>query len=226
MPNNAMAEPCRSLGLMPISTDCERGTRAAPKAPCKIRKKTICTADCAKPQSIEATVKPATETRNRRFCPKRPARKPVGGDDIGGQHPRDLLLARRHTALDMRQRHIGDCGVERLHEGGEDHTDGDRWPINPGGFGRHYPPLLVARKSADRNEGKPRAWPVSTSISTLMPARSGGRLLSLVSTRTRIGIRCTTLTQLPLVFCAGRSWNSCAAAGLMLSTVPCHSRSG
>jgi hypothetical protein len=33
-------------------------------------------------------------------------------------------------------------------------------------------------------------------------------------------MRCTTFTQLPLVFCAGRSENSWAAAGLMLSTVP------
>jgi hypothetical protein len=31
------------------------------------------------PHSIDATVKPATETRNRRLIPKRPARKPVGG---------------------------------------------------------------------------------------------------------------------------------------------------
>jgi len=59
-----------------------------------------------------------------------------------------------------------------------------------------------------------------------MPARSGGRLLSLVSTRTRIGMRCTTFTQLPLVFCAGSSENSWAAAGLMLSTVPAHCVSG
>ena len=31
------------------------------------------------PHSIEATVKPATETRKSRFSPNRPARKPVGG---------------------------------------------------------------------------------------------------------------------------------------------------
>jgi hypothetical protein len=39
-------------------------------------------------------------------------------------------------------------------------------------------------------------------------------------------MRCTTLTQLPLVFCASSSENSCAAAGLMLSTVPRHSMPG
>ena len=80
--------------------------------------------------------------------------------------------------------------------------------------------------SAVRKCGQPRAWPVSTSTSTLIPARSGGKFLSLVSTRTRIGMRWTTLTQLPLVFCAGKSENSCAAAGLMLSTVPRHFVSG
>ena len=63
-------------------------------------------------------------------------------------------------------------------------------------------PVAMAEQRR-RKCGKPRAWPVSTSTSTLMPARSGGRFLSLVSTRTRIGTRCTTLTQLPLVFCAG-----------------------
>jgi hypothetical protein len=71
-----------------------------------------------------------------------------------------------------------------------------------------------------------RAWPVSTLTSRLIPARNGGRFLSFVSMRTRIAIRCTTFTQLPLVFCAGRSENCCAAAGLILSTMPCHSAFG
>jgi hypothetical protein len=31
------------------------------------------------PHSIDAAVKPATATRNRRFLPNRPARNPVGG---------------------------------------------------------------------------------------------------------------------------------------------------
>ena len=68
---------------------------------------------------------------------------------------------------------------------------------------------------------QPREWPVWMLTSTLIPARSGGRFRSLVSTATRSGIRCTTFTQLPLVFCAGSSENCCAAAGLMLATVPC-----
>ena len=61
------------------STVCDSGTSAAPNEPCKIRKSTICTKDCAMPHSIEAAVKPATETRKTRLSPKRLARKPVGG---------------------------------------------------------------------------------------------------------------------------------------------------
>ena len=40
------------------------------------------------------------------------------------------------------------------------------------------------------------------------PARNGGLFFSEASTRTRIETRWTTLTQLPLVFCAGSSENS------------------
>jgi len=46
------------------------------------------------------------------------------------------------------------------------------------------------------------------------------------SMRTRIGMRCTTLTQLPLEFYAGSSEKLEAEAGEMLSTVPVHSMPG
>ena len=58
-----------------------------------------------------------------------------------------------------------------------------------------------------------------------MPTRSGG-LPGALSTRTRIGMRWTTLTQLPLVFSAGSSEKLDADAGLMLSTVPVHCSPG
>jgi hypothetical protein len=47
-------------------------------------------------------------------------------------------------------------------------------------------------------------------------------LPGVLVTLTRIGIRCTTLTQLPLVFSAGSSEKLDADAGLMLPTVPLH----
>src|SRR5262249_39779057 len=138
------------------------------------------------------------------------------------------VLARRDRALHVGQGDIGDRRIERLHQGGEDDANGDRRPIGAlrrrGHF--RYPAALAVPISAARKCGRPRTWPVSTAISTLIPARSGGRRLSLVSTRTLTGMRCTTFTQFPLVFCAGSNANCWAAAGLMLSSAPCHSTPG
>jgi hypothetical protein len=46
-----------------------------------------------------------------------------GRDDIGRQHPVDLILGRRQRALHIGQRDIGDGGVERLHDGRHHHAD-------------------------------------------------------------------------------------------------------
>ena len=75
-----------------------------------------------------------------------------------------------------------------------------------------------SRASADLTRpGSGRWWPVSISIVALMPARSGGcPARAMISSRT--GMRCTTLTQLPLEFCAGSSENSAPVAALMLVT--------
>ena len=64
---------------MSSSTACDSGTRAAPNTPCSSRNTTISGSDCATPHSTEATVKPATATRNSRLRPKRAASQPVGG---------------------------------------------------------------------------------------------------------------------------------------------------
>ena len=42
----------------------------------------------------------------------------------------------------------------------------------------------------------------------------------------RTGMRCTTFTQLPELFCAGRIENALPLAGAMLSTVPVQLRPG
>src|SRR5271168_466180 len=63
-----------------ISTVCESGTSAAPNKPCMTRNSTICTRDCEKPHRIEATVKPTTETRKRRFSPNLPGLSRDRGD--------------------------------------------------------------------------------------------------------------------------------------------------
>jgi hypothetical protein len=57
-----------------ISTACDKGTNAAPKAPWIIRKTTISPSDVAIPHSIEPTVKPAIETMKRRLRPNRRVR--------------------------------------------------------------------------------------------------------------------------------------------------------
>ena len=48
-----------------------------------------------------------------------------GRDDVGGQHPVDLVGAGRNAALDIGQRHVGDGRVQRLHDHGQDHAGGD-----------------------------------------------------------------------------------------------------
>ena len=64
-----------------------------------------------------------------------------------------------------------------------------------------------------------RLWPVSISTLTLMPVRSRC-VSSPLSKAMRTGTRCTTLTQLPLAFCAGRIENCEPVPGLTATTVP------
>ena len=128
------------------------------------------------------------------------------GDDIGGQHPVDLVGARRDAALDIGQRDIGDGRVQRLHDHRKDHAGGDErrgWRLARGRGAFSHAPHRRGRASWLTKSGRPRARPVSTSTVTLMPTRSGGASLG-TSIWTRMGMRWTTLTQLPVVFWAGK----------------------
>ena len=78
-PHNAMAEPCFSRGQVSSRTACDSGTSAAPQRPCSSRNRTIWPRVWARPHKTEATVNPATWTRNSRLRPNRPASQPVGG---------------------------------------------------------------------------------------------------------------------------------------------------
>ena len=49
-----------------------------------------------------------------------------GGDDVGGQHPVDLVLRRRQRALHIGQGDVGDRRVERLHDGRHHDADGQQ----------------------------------------------------------------------------------------------------
>ena len=61
------------------------------------------------------------------------------GDDLGRQHPRDLVLRRRHAPLDVRQADIDDRRVEPLHDAGADDRRGRRGPVGywRGAFSPH-----------------------------------------------------------------------------------------
>ncbi len=80
------------------------------------------------PQSIEATVKPATEQQEHALAaeavgqPAGERRHDRRGDDVGGQHPGDLVLrCAESAALHVRQGDVGDRGVERLHDRRQHH---------------------------------------------------------------------------------------------------------
>ena len=61
-----------------------------------------------------------------------------GGDHVGGEHPGDLVVGCRHAALHVGQRHVGDGGVQRLHEHRQHRGGGEQAAIgDAGGFG-HY----------------------------------------------------------------------------------------
>ena len=112
--------------------DCDSGTSAAPKTPCNSRNITICGRDCAAPHSMEAAVKPNRHSRKRFFRPNR-MRQPAHrrrhdrrGHHIGCQHPGDLIGRRRQRALHVGQGHIGDGGIQRLHQRRDHQAHGDQ----------------------------------------------------------------------------------------------------
>src|SRR5699024_3412201 len=118
----------------------------------------------------------------------------------------------------VRQRDIGDGHVEHLHQRGQHHRDGDgaavQLPVD----------CRAGRWAHDAVADLPMLARTFTVTSTLMPARSGGSS-ACASMAMRTGMRCTTLTQLPVAFCGGSSDDTAPEAGLMLSTWPCQVRS-
>jgi hypothetical protein len=101
-----------------------------------------------------------------------------GRDDIGGQHPVDLVGARRNAALDIGQRDIGDRRVQRLHDDGQDDAGGDgaaigdrRAPVADALAVTRHDFCRTSGRELGLKSGRPRAWPVSTSTTTLMPTR-------------------------------------------------------
>ena len=75
-------------------------------------------------------VKLTTDQNNSRLRPMRSASQPrdrqcdSGRDDIAGQHPVDAFLRRAEARLHVRQRDIGDGGIQHLDQHGQHHRDG------------------------------------------------------------------------------------------------------
>ena len=74
----------------------------------------------AAPDRNELTTNSVLQSRKKRFLPIRPASQPVAGMTT------DLVEARRQRALQVREDHVGDAGVEDLHEGDDHHRERDR----------------------------------------------------------------------------------------------------
>jgi len=86
--------------------------------------------------------------------------------------------------------------------------------------------LLVVRKNAARNEGKAARMPrIDINLDTHPGPRNGACGRCFVSTRTP-SKSAARLDPIALVFLRRQELELCAAAGLMLSTVPFHSRPG
>ena len=159
-----------------------------------------------------------------------------GGDDIGGEHPGDLVGGGAEGAEHMRDRHVDDGDVEHFEHRGQHHGDDERDRRTIG---------MVRRRRGRLDRGRwwfgsslplralcaPRLAP--SSFLRLAPARwcrwsrwrwrprgaacrASGALVILM----RTGKRWVTLTQLPVAFSGGSTEKVAPEPALMLSTTP------
>ena len=105
-------------------------------------------ADDEQPLAAEARGEPA----DRRGHDRR-------GGDVGGQHPGDLVVARREAALHVGQRHVGDRLVERLQQRGADDARGD-----------HAAMRRALRQREGAGGGRHVYWPVKGGMRFLRAA--------------------------------------------------------
>ncbi len=105
------------------------GTSAAPNTPCSSRNADHLL-DRLRDAAQHRGEGEAGGADDEQLLAAEPHRRPAerrghdrGGDDVGGQHPVDLVLRRRQRTLHVGQGDVGDRGVERLHDGGHHHAD-------------------------------------------------------------------------------------------------------
>src|SRR5262249_31584161 len=106
------------------------------------------------------------------------------GNEVRREHPGALVIARGHAAGDVRKRHVGDAGVEHLHERGQRHDGGNQPGVVLG-------PPDGARGARGCGLGAHRGYTVGM---TLMPGRSWRSRFSPDSSTILTGIRWTILT--------------------------------
>ena len=103
------------------------------------------------PQSRELTVKTEMHSHEEALAAERSREPAADGqndgvrDQIGSQHPGAFVVAGAQVSGHVRQGHVGDAGVEHLHEGGQRDDDGDQPGIVLG-----LPDVLVERDCAQR----------------------------------------------------------------------------
>ena len=102
------------------------------------------------------------------------------GHDIRRDDPGDLLLRRRQRSLDRGQRDVGDRAVERVHDGGGHHREGDEV-------------AAPERRPVDGGRHTARAW--------RWPSRSTGRARGRRCSPDRPASGCSR--------CRSRRWCSC-----------------
>ena len=107
-------------------------------------------------------------------------------DQIRGQHPRALVVARAQIPGHVRQGHVGDAGVEHLHEGRQRHDNSNQPGIVLG-----PPNVLVECEGSGTHYGTHCRY---TSGTTFMPGRSRRSLFSPGSRTIFTGILWTIFT--------------------------------
>ena len=221
------------------------GISAAPKAPCTMRRPRA-SAGSRRAASQRGQREAGHGQHHNQLAPKAP-RQPRAdrcrdgpGDDIGGQHPRDLLLRGRHSRLDMRQRDIGDGAVHRHHRGCQHRRGCDEEPSQAGEIAGVWRGA-VGQGASPAAGGLP--VPRGDGLGVIVAAAEevalvarvhldlGGKpgvqaAAGIASTSISTGRRCTTFTQLPVAFWAGSGEKASPEPGLKLATWPVSFTSG
>ncbi len=126
------------------------------------------------------------DAEDEEVAPAHQARRPSAerqhdgvGDQIAGQHPRALIGAGAEAAGDMRQRDVGDGGVEHLHESGQSHGGSDQ-----PGIDAWLPVRMISGVGIDHRRGlRCSSWAPAVLSATRAKTFSPGRFAALVQLR-------------------------------------------